>query len=126
MKSSTRTPPPSARRRPPDFDFNRERAFFLALHQFDQCFIARHEIDERAVLKNGGRFHGLQVPRATEVLHRNGNPKDSDKRFWMAVSKDSLEWLRRNQDAAHTLGFLVNGSGGLTTADFMKKKGRRA
>lgn len=117
-------------------------AAYLARHPYCQIFIARHELDEDAVICGGGKSGSIKVPRATLVHQRTdglGASIDGDA-WWMAACTEELAWVRKNKDVATALGFVVEDNDvnlfrtrgpdlvpvrGLPTPQFMAKKTRR-
>lgn len=128
----------SPRRNATQKEYAREVAYYLAKHPFCQISIARHELDESAVVAAGGRYGKIQIPRATEVHHRNkrDGARLLDKRWWMAASRQAHDWVEDNKETARILGYLLpiqadedgkwgDGNAGIETPAFMRSKARR-
>lgn len=134
------------RRRTELSTYTRRRNAFLAAHPFCQLTIAHNELDETEVLEaargydlefSSFRFRGIEIPRATEIHHRNKRTRDrlNDERWWMAVSRKAHEWIEANKAEARSLGYLLpidaNKDGlyatikrGRTTEELMKARAR--
>lgn len=124
-------------------NYARDAAFYLSRHPFCQIFIARNELDEEMVIRNGGRLRKLKVPDATLIHHRHQGPAVSinDIGWWMAASAEQIAWIKKNEAAAIALGLLVPAKAdadgkwtsdhglparALRTPEYMAKKARRA
>lgn len=100
-----------------DRDYTRRKAAYLAAHPFCQIFIARHELDEEHVIRNGGTITAagpngpvaITVPRSDQIHHRNKRTGDrkNDERWWLAACFEEHEWVERHKDVARALGLLL-------------------
>jgi hypothetical protein len=54
-------------------------------------------------------FGAYRAPVATEIHHTNGRTGDrlTDESFWLAVCRQSHEWIHGNPKKSRSLGFLV-------------------
>lgn len=129
----------SSKRAKQNAAYLRALIFYLGRHPYCQCWIARHEIDEHAVIGNHGFFHGKAVPYANSIHHRNKRDGERllDERWWMAICDEQHRWIEAHKEEARLLGYLLPiqansegqwgiGNQALTTPEFMASKARRA
>lgn len=134
----SRINPISTQRRKERAEYNRRRLAFLALHPFDQIYIARYRLDEQEVIAGNGRIGGFRVPRATQIHHRNKatNARLNDERWWMATSLGSHNDVENAKGWARTEGYLLpiqadpegrwgDGNQAETTAELLARRAKK-
>lgn len=82
---------------------------YLERHPFCQISIAMAGADEAQVIANNGRWQRQDMPRSTQVHHRNKSrgARKNDVRWWMAASQTGHDLVEGNKRQARNEGFLL-------------------
>ncbi len=124
--------------------YSHVRKAYLRDHPWCQITIARAGLDERHVIAAGANVpdwcpivhcQGAQIPRATEIHHRNksNGPRKCDTRWFMSTARPGHDWVEANKTEARAIGFLLpinatpdgcwgDGQRGLETPAFMESQ----
>lgn len=102
-------------------EYNARRVCFLREHPVCQVWLRENGWDQAddgwfyskkkspTQINSVLLMHLHHAPAATEVHHRNGRTNDrlNDERFWLAVCRESHEWIHNHAREARAKGYLI-------------------